>query len=451
MNIHFIGIGGISMSGLALISKNLGHNVSGSDSNDSEILKKLEKNNILVFRSHRKENIKENIDLIVYTAAVLDDNPELMRAKELLLNNKIQLLTRAEFLGNLMSQYENTIAVSGTHGKTSTTSMLSSIFIKSNLNPTITIGGNLNIIDGNYFLGGKKFFITEACEYVNSFLSLKPKFSIILNIDFEHIDFFSNEDMLINSFLSFANNTTEKIIANGDDSLVRKTLQNKSNVLYFGFSEKNDFKIKNISLNGIGSNFDLFHDNKLLGNFQINVLGEFNILNATSAIIVSYLNGISISSIKEGIESYTGVDRRFEKRGEYNGAILFDDYAHHPKEVKSTIYAASQLEKNRLITIFQPHTFSRTFAFLDDFSKSFSDTDILILTDIYPSRERDTNLVHSKDLYEKLKSNVKEILYISDFSEIVNYIKENAQKNDIIITMGAGNVNKITDLILQTK
>ena len=450
MNIHFIGIGGISMSGLASIALNLGNNVSGSDKQDSAVLQKLKSEGIKVFTNQKADNINEDIDLVVYTAAVLNDNEELQKAKKLEKENKLKIMSRAEFLGKLMRMHKNSIAISGTHGKTSTTSMTSSIFIHSNLEPTISVGGNLDLIKGNYLLGSKDYFITEACEYVNSFLSLNPKYSVILNIEREHIDFFKSDDDLIESFRQFALNTDKngKIIANGDDKLVRQTLSSFENVLYFGFSDNNDFIIKNQKIHGEGYSFNLYYDGKFFGDFNTSVLGLFNVLNATAAIIVSYLNGIDVDRISNSLSKYKGVGRRFEKKGEYNGAKLYDDYAHHPSEVKNTLDSASQLNKNKLITIFQPHTFSRTKDFLEEFSNSFSSTDVLILTDIYASREKDPGDIHSKDLFEKTKGKVKEIIYISDFLEISEYIKQNARENDLIITMGAGDVNRIIDMIL---
>lgn len=451
MNIHFIGIGGISMSGLASISLNLGKNVSGSDSLPSAILDKLEAEGIKIYRNQSADNIDETIDLVVYTAAISSENPELKYARQLESENKLKTMSRAEFLGELMNMHKNSIAISGTHGKTSTTSMTSAIFLNAGLEPTISVGGNLDIISGNYHLGSKDYFITEACEYVNSFLTLYPKYSIILNIELEHIDFFKSENDLIKSFSNFASNTSKDgmIVANGDDKLVRKTLSNFDNVIYFGFEAENDYIIKNTIINGRGYTFDLYKKDEFFGHFQTNVLGHFNILNATSAILVASLNGIDTDTIAKGLAKYNGVGRRFEEKGEYKGAKLFDDYAHHPSEVKSTIDSAAKLDKNRLITIFQPHTFSRTKNFLEDFSNSFSSTDILILTDIYPSREKDPGDIHSKDLFDKTKGKVKEIMYMSNFDEISNYLKENIQENDLVLTMGAGNVNTIIDNILE--
>lgn len=449
MNIHFIGIGGISMSGLASICLEQGDIVSGSDNNITAITKNLERQGAILNIGHRAENIKENIDLVVYTAAIHHDNPELVRANEL----GIQIMNRAVFLGKLMDKYSNGIAISGTHGKTSTTSMISTIYMSAGLNPTISVGGNLKEIGGNYHIGSGDYFITEACEYVDSFFSLKPKYAIILNIEHEHIDYFKDLDQVINSFRKFASQVSSdgKIIANGDDKNVRKALSGFSNVVFFGFGSQNDCVITNAQKLGFGSSFTLQLHDASLGDFSINVIGNFNILNATASILCAHYNGLPLGIIKEGIHSYHGVGRRFEKKGQFAGAVVYDDYAHHPSEVKATLSAASMLEKNRLITIFQPHTFSRTYSLMDQFVESFDDTDILILTDIYPSREIDTGYVHSTDLFERLNARNEQVYYIGDKNDVIDFLKKNVQHNDIVLTMGAGDIYKVSDYITSSK
>ncbi|MDO4710958.1 MAG: UDP-N-acetylmuramate--L-alanine ligase [Peptostreptococcaceae bacterium] len=449
MNIHFIGIGGISMSGLASICLERGDIVSGSDNNDTAITKALERQGATIHLGHRAENINEDIDLVIYTAAIRHDNPELVRANEL----GIKILNRAIFLGQLMDRYPNAIAVSGTHGKTSTTSMLSTIYMYAGLDPTISVGGNLRQIGGNYHVGDGHYFITEACEYVDSFFSLNPKYAIILNIEHEHIDYFKDIDQVIRSFKNFAGHVPSdgKIIANGDDENVRKALDGSSNVIYFGFGDQNDCVISNVSVLSFGSSFDLTLHGKDLGSFTINVIGNFNILNATASILCAYANGLTVESIRQGILQYHGVGRRFEKKGQFSGAIVYDDYAHHPSEVKATLSAANKLEKNRLITIFQPHTFSRTFSLMDQFVESFDDTDILILTDVYPSREIDTGYVHSTDLFEKLHHRKDQVYYIGEKNDVIDFLRKNVQDNDIILTMGAGDIYKVSEYITSEK
>ncbi|MDO5096038.1 MAG: UDP-N-acetylmuramate--L-alanine ligase [Peptostreptococcaceae bacterium] len=446
MNIHFIGIGGVSMSGLASICLERGDKVSGSDSFESKATQRLQEQGAKIYIGHHAENITEDIDLVIYTAAIRHDNPELVKANEL----GIKILNRAVFLGQLMEHYSNGIAISGTHGKTSTTSMVSTIYVHAGLNPTISVGGNLKEIGGNYRIGQGDYFITEACEYVDSFFSLYPKYAIILNIEHEHIDYFKTLEQVIQSFRNFSSHVLPdgKIIANGDDKNVRLALEKFSNVVFFGFDSKNDCVISNVNILSFGSEFTLSIDGKDY-DFHINVIGDFNILNASAAILCAYYNGIEPSVIKEGIFSYHGVGRRFERKGQFLGAEVFDDYAHHPSEVRATLSAASQLEKNRLITIFQPHTFSRTLSLMDEFEKCFDDTDILLLMDIYPSREIDTGSVHSKDLLKRLEGRNFEVHYLKDGQGAISYLKEHTEPNDIILTMGAGDVTKICDSLLE--
>lgn len=438
MNIHFIGIGGVGMSGLAFICLEKGFQVSGSDALFTPTVDKLILHGAKIFKGHRVENISSSLDLVVYTAAIRKDNPELLRAREL----GIRTVNRAVFLGELMQKYNTGIAVSGTHGKTSTTSMLSTIFVNSDRNPTISVGGNLKTIGGNFRVGDDSYFITEACEYVDSFLSLNPKFAIILNIEHEHIDYFKSIDQVIHSFREFANNVAPsgKIIANGDDPNVRKALEGFSNKILFGFSEGNDCVIANISRSDFENTFSLSLNGDSLGTFTIHVIGDFNILNATAAILCAYLNDLPLEDIRASISTYRGVDRRFEKKGSYKEALVFDDYAHHPSEVKATITAASKLNKNRLIVVFQPHTFSRTLSLMDQFACSFGGADILILSDIYPSREIDTGLVHSTDLLDRVKEQLPNAYYIGDFEEVIRFLDQTVRPDDIILTMGAGDI-----------
>lgn len=446
MKIHFIGIGGISMSGLAAICLDLAYEVSGSDNVRNKETEKLVQKGATVYLHHHKENISADLDTVVYTAAIRDDNPELLRAKELGLN----ICDRAHFLGHLMAQYRNGIAVSGTHGKTSTTSMISSIFLNSDLDPTITIGGNLKEIQGNYKIGSNEFFITEACEYVDSFLSLQPKYEIILNIEHEHIDYFKTLEQEMNSFRKFASQIPSdgKIFANGDDQNVRSALQGLDNVVYFGFSSENDCIISDYKAESFGSRFNLLLNHQSLGSFELNALGKFNASNATAAILCAYFAGVDIEIARQGISQYHGVDRRFEKKGVYKGALIFDDYAHHPTEVRATLSAAKDLRKNRLITIFQPHTFSRTFSFMSEFERSFDDTDVLIIADIYPSREIDTGYVHAKDLYRALQPRLQEVYYLGDKDAIIAFLDQYISEGDIIIAMGAGDINQLSEKLI---
>ena len=336
MNIHFIGIGGISMSALAEICINKKYNVSGSDMHGSELTEKLASQGAKIFIGHAKENISDDIDIVVYTAAIHPDNPELIEAKN---KNKLTI-NRAAFLGQLMREYKNSIAVSGTHGKTTTTSMLSTIFEHAELDPTILVGGNLKSIGGNVKIGHSDHFITEACEYVDSFLNFNPKIAIVLNIEEDHLDYFSGIDEIKASFNKFGKLLPSDgyFVINGDNQNMDILHDVKAKAIKFGKKESNDVIIENIAFDDLGcGSFDLNYMGKKLTGFKLSVPGLHNIYNATSAIIVSLVSGIDLETVKEGIIDYTGVGRRFERKGQYNGAAIIDDYAHHPTEIKATL------------------------------------------------------------------------------------------------------------------
>lgn len=451
MNIHFIGIGGISMSALAEICLNKGYNVSGSDIGKSAMTEKLQAQGAKIYIGQKKENIVDGLDIVVYTAAIHPDNEELIAAK----NKNILTINRATFLGQIMREYKNSIAVSGTHGKTTTTSMLSTIFCSTNLDPTILVGGNLKSIGGNVKIGNSQNFITEACEYTDSFLNFNPKIAIVLNIEEDHLDYFSGIEEIKASFNKFGKLLPKDghFIINGDSPNTDGILHDvKASVIKYGKDSSNDVIISNIhfSDNGSGS-FDLSYFGKNLGNFQLSVPGVHNIYNATSAIIVSLVSGISVEDIKASITKYTGVGRRFEIKGTYNDALIVDDYAHHPTELKATLAASKKLKKSTLWCVFQPHTYSRTKSLLNEFGEAFYSADKVIITDIYAAREDDPGDIHSKDLVEKLYHNNVDVTYISKFEDIVKYLKENIQPNDLLITAGAGPVYQIGEMLLKDK
>ena len=451
MNIHFIGIGGISMSALAEICLNKGYTVSGSDMSESYLLDKLRGQGAKIYVGQCKENISDDIDMVVYTAAIHPDNDELMAAKE----KNILTMDRAAFLGQIMREYKNSIAVSGTHGKTSTTSILSTIFEYADLDPTILVGGNLNIIGGNVKIGKSDHFITEACEYVDSFLNFNPKISIVLNIEEDHLDYFSGLDEIKASFNKFGKLLPDDgfFIINGDDSNTADILHDvKATVIKYGRSESNNAIIKNISYNNSGYGiFDLEYNGEDLGTFELSVPGLHNIYNATAAILTSYVSGISLETIRKNITLYKGVGRRFETKGYYNDVLVIDDYAHHPTELKATLSAAKKLNKSTLWCVFQPHTYTRTKSLLDSFAEAFYSADKVIITDIYAAREDDPGDIHSKDLVEKLYHNSVDAIYINNFNEIAQYLRENLKENDLVITAGAGTVYQIADLLVNKK
>lgn len=449
MNIFFIGVGGISMSALAKICLNKGYNVFGSDSTESYLLDDLRSQGATIYVGHKKEHITDNIDMVVYTAAVKSDNEELIAAKE---KNKLTI-NRAAFLGQIMREYKNSIAVSGTHGKTTTTSMLSTIFGSTNLDPTILVGGNLKSIGGNVKIGNSQNFITEACEYTDSFLNFNPKIAIVLNIEEDHLDYFSGIEEIKASFNKFGKLLPKDghFVINGDSPNTDGILHDvKANIIKYGKEAFNDVIIKNIHFNdnGFGS-FDLTYFGKDLGTFQLSVPGVHNIYNATSAIIVSLVSGISVEDVKNNIIKYTGVGRRFEIKGTYSDALIVDDYAHHPTELKATLAAAKKLKKSTLWCVFQPHTYSRTKSLFNEFGEAFYSADKVIITDIYAAREDDPGDIHSKDLVEKLYHNNVDAIYISKFEDIVDYLKANMKPNDLLITAGAGPVYRIGELLLE--
>ena len=446
-HIYFIGIGGISMSALARILVQKGINVSGSDIKESELTKKLEGEGIEVKYTQVAENITPDIDHVVYTAAISKDNPELKKAQEL----NIPLVNRASLLSDIMKGYKYSIGVSGTHGKTSTTSMLSHILIEAKKDPTISVGGMLPLIGGNLKIGKEEFFLTEACEYTNSFLELSPNVEVILNIEADHLDFFKDLDDIRKSF--------KKFIAKLDDNgilVINEKISNKEELLD-GFSGKvysfglgkGYVNAKNINYDFEGkAEFDLYVEDKYTGKIKLSVYGEHNILNALAAIATGMALDISLEDIKRGLEGYGGVHRRFEIKGTVKGLTVIDDYAHHPGEIEATIEAAKKLKYKRLCVVFQPHTYSRTKALLEDFARVLSKADLVVLADIYAAREKDTLGVSSKDIETLINKKSQKAYYFPTFDEIESFVLSKLDKGDICITMGAGDIYKLGEDIL---
>ena len=446
-HVYFIGIGGISMSALARILVQKGINVSGSDIKESELTKKLEREGIEVKYTQVAENITPDIDHVVYTAAISKDNPEFKKAQEL----NIPLVNRASLLSDIMKGYKYSIGVSGTHGKTSTTSMLSHILIEAKKDPTISVGGMLPLIGGNLKIGKEEFFLTEACEYTNSFLELSPNVEVILNIEADHLDFFKDLDDIRKSF--------KKFIAKLDDNgilVINEKISNKEELLD-GFSGKvysfglgkGYVNAKNINYDFEGkAEFDLYVEDKFTGKIKLSVYGEHNILNALAAIATGMALDISLEDIKRGLEGYGGVHRRFEIKGTVKGLTVIDDYAHHPGEIEATIEAAKKLKYKRLCVVFQPHTYSRTKALLEDFARVLSKADLVVLADIYAAREKDTLGVSSKDIETLINKKSQKAYYFPTFDEIESFVLSKLDKGDICITMGAGDIYKLGEDIL---
>lgn len=441
-HVHFIGIGGISMSGIAQILLHNGVKVSGSDIKESHLIDDLIKNGAAVNIGQRAENI-ENPDLVVYTAAVKEDNEELMEAKK----KGIKCVERAVMLGSIMKEYKTAVAVAGTHGKTTTTSMISHVLLYGETDPTIMVGGELDIIGGNLRKGGKEYFLTEACEYHRSFLEFFYKIGIILNVDADHLDYFKDLDEIIDTFGDFAARIGKDgylIISNDDKNSVKASKKADCNIITIGRNDA-DYVAKNIVFDPLGrASFDVYHKGENISHLSLNVIGTHNVYNALASFACGCVLGISAGKIKEGIESFGGTKRRFEKKGYYNEIPVFDDYAHHPTEIKATLKTASKMDAGDIWCIFQPHTYTRTKALFDDFINALSYANHVIVADIYAAREKDTGIVSAKDLADKMDNGI----YLPSFDKIEQYVAQNAKQGDVIITMGAGDIYKVGESLV---
>lgn len=446
--IHFIGIGGISMSGLAAVLLNSGFKVSGSDFKDSSIINKLRSSGAEIYIGHNRDNIK-NVDLVVYTAAIPSDNPELLEAKE----KNIKLMDRAEFLGQIMKGHKYNVAITGTHGKTTCTSMLSHITLAGDLDPTILIGGELDEIGGNFKIGNSEYFITEACEYKRSFLKFFPYIGIILNIDADHLDCYKDIDEIADTFSQFSRLVPSDgyLVGYAGDFRVKGILA-KANcrTLTYGFEDA-DVTAKNIIFNNNGcATFDVYKDSKNLFTASLNVPGKHNILNALASICVSLIFNISDSNIIEGLSKCKGAHKRFEYKGEINGVTVIDDYAHHPTEIKATLSTAKQIHHNKTYCIFQPHTYTRTKALFNEFSECFNEVDELILMDIYAAREKNTGLVSSDELGDAIREKGIICTNVHSHDEALNYVKSKLTSGDLLLTVGAGDVVIVGEKYLES-
>ena len=448
-NIHCIGIGGIGVSAIALMLASRGYKVSGSDMKESEVTERLKNRGIDIYVGHEAKNV-EGKDLIIYSAAIAPENPEIVRAKEL----GIELAGRAEVLATLMSDFGTSIAISGTHGKTTTTSMISLILENAEKDPTILVGGNLAEIGGNIKVGAGDYFVTEACEYRDSFLELRPKIEIILNIDSDHLDYFKDIEHIVDSFDKFANYVPEdgRIIAYDANPFVSEVIKGHANAITYGYNKNSTFYISDVAFSAGMPSFHLNYNGDDFGKIQLAIPGEHNILNATAAFACCYDLGIDKSLIIETLEKFRGIQRRFDIRGTFGkGFKLVDDYAHHPTEIKATLEAARNLPHNRLWCIFQPHTYTRTLALFDQFADAFTDADVLILADIYAAREKNIYEISSTKLCDAIKRSHpdKDISFISGFEEIAEHVLDEAGEGDLVITMGAGDIYKVGDLIMK--
>src|SRR6056297_315382 len=445
-NIYMIGIRGIGMSAISELLLSSGKKISGSDINSSEITKKLINKGIEVFIGHSAEHIKD-MDLVIYTSAVHADNPEFAKAME----SNIPTMDRAEALGLLMKNYKERIAVSGAHGKTTATSMISMIFEDSGVDPTILVGGMIEEISGNVKIGKNDYMITEACEYKESFLKFHPTLEIILNVDEDHLDYFRDLKHIMDAFGKFIECLPPKgtIVANFDDYNVRVVCAaSDKKTISYGINGDADYKAVNIVYTDKGTpSFEVLKKGEPYGRFELSVPGKHNIYNSLAAIAASDVFGIEMDIIQKRLKSFHSPKRRFEIKHRQNGITIIDDYAHHPSEIKATLEAAERYPHRKIWSIFQPHTFSRTKALLSDFSSSFGKADRVVITDIYAAREEDLGQVHSSALANLVKEEGVDVKYISSFEDVARHVAGLAEPGDLILTMGAGDVYKIGDLI----
>lgn len=440
--VHFIGIGGSGMCPLAEILHSEGYEISGSDNNESETLSRVRALGIPVMMGQRAENV-ENKDMIIYTAALLPDNPELVAAK----NAGIPTFERAKLLGAVTKRYQNCICVCGTHGKTTTTSMLAQIMLSAGMDPTAVIGGKLPLTNSNALTGKSDHMICEACEFQDTFLQLSPDIAVILNVDEDHMEYFKTLENLMASFRKFASMSSKAVIFNGDD---RNTLQaleglNIKRLVSFGRSEGNAFRAINVTLEHAMASYDLLYNGEYLTRIQLHAPGEHNVWNSLAAIAAAMLSGASALDCERGLEAFRGAGRRFEMLGSYHGVAVADDYAHHPKEIEVALTAAKQMPYQKVWAVFQPFTFSRTALLLDDFARALSIADHVVMTKIMGAREVNTYGITTAQLAEKLPGSV----WFDEFDEVAAYIVAHAQPGDLVLTLGCGDIYKAAKLMIQ--
>lgn len=448
-HIYFIGIGGISMSGLAEILASRGHQVSGTDVKETAVTKHLQSLGIHINFGHRAENITDDITLVVYTAAIHDDNPELRAAHE----KGIRIMDRAHLLGQIMDEYHDSVAVSGTHGKTTTTSMVSEILLAAEKDPTITVGGILPTIGSNLRIGNSPYFVAEACEYFDSFLQFNPFIAIILNVESDHLDYFKTLENIRRSFHAFAQRVPDKgllAISEKIDHVEELTDGLTCHVETFGLSEKANWRAENIVHEADGRNsFDVYHNGAFFTTIHLHIPGEHNITNALAAIAASAFLGAAPEDCVKGLHHYTGTERRFQLKGKKDGITVIDDYAHHPTEIKAALAAAQNVQHNTTWCVFQPHTFSRTRFLFDEFGEAFGDAYEIIIADIFAARETDDGTVSAAQLADRIAQTGKSARYVGDFAAIEAYLREHCKSGDLLMTVGAGDVYKIGENFLK--
>lgn len=447
-----MGIGGISMSGLAEVLLKEGFTVTGSDRGQKELTTKLESEGARIEYTQTAANVEKfpGVDVVVYTAAIHPDNPEFAAFADA----GVPMLTRAELLGQIMSNYKHSIAISGTHGKTTVTSMIAHIMLAAGENPTISVGGMLPIIGGNIHIGSRDMFVTEACEYTNSFLEFYPTIGIILNIEADHLDFFKDINDIRNSFKEFVGTLPKDgsgtVVINSKIDNFKEIIEGfYGRVITYGEFD-GEVRAENIQYDSSAfASFNLIVNNEYVDRIQLRVPGRHNVDNALAAISAAIKLGINPGAFKEGLISFSGAERRFEKKGQLGDIVIFDDYAHHPQEIEATLSAAEHYPHKRLICVFQPHTYTRTKSLLNDFVKALSLADQVIMPDIYAARETDTLGVSSKTVVDLInEKHPGKAHYIPSFGEVENYLLANLEAGDMVITMGAGDVYLIGERLL---
>lgn len=442
-HVHFIGIGGIGMSAVAEVMLERGYTISGSDLNESDQVQMLRGRGATIYVPQRAENITDDIDLVVRSTAIQENNVEYKAALE----KGIPVVHRSEMLGYLM-QSQKAICVAGSHGKTTTSSMIALCLEKNGLDPTIVVGGVISDIGSNAKNGKGEWFVAEADESDGSFINLLPWYAVITNIEEDHLDHYKDIVEIRESFKQFLNKTNPEgrclLCADNDESFGIAS-QSPVPMKTYGFHERSQYRIKNHSQVGMKNEADIYNGDRFLGHLVLQVPGKHNISNATAAVVACMDVGLTFEEVASVLKDYKGTRRRFQHQGTVNDISVYDDYAHHPTEIKSTLAAAKQKEHKRIIAIFQPHTFSRTKELLNDFATAFSDADIAIIADIYAAREKDDGTISSRDLVEKLVNNKVNAIYLPTFDEIRKYLKENMKSGDIILTIGAGNITHLSD------
>lgn len=440
-NVHFIGIGGAGMCPLAEILLSLGYRVTGSDNNDTETFRRIEKEGAKVYLGQKKENISDDTQLVIYTNAILKGNEELEYAKA-----NFPCFERAELLGAVSRVFSNCIGVCGTHGKTTTTSMITEALLDSGLDPSAVIGGKLPRIDAYGRVGKSQNFVCESCEFNNTFLHMNPDIAVVLNVDEDHLDFFGNLDNIKKSFRKFCDNATKTVIYNGDDANTVDMLKGIADkkLISYGTNENNDYIAKNIDVpGGFHIEYDIYKGSEFITHIVLSVPGEHNVLNSLAAFIACVESGADVEKIKASLFEFHGAGRRFELRGTFNGITLADDYAHHPKEIEVTLKAAMKMNYKRVWAVHQPFTFTRTAKFLDDFARVLQIADKCVISEIMGSREVNTIGIKATDLSSKIPSAIQ----IDKLEDIAEYLADNCKEGDLVITLGCGDVYKVSRML----